>query len=98
VVAVESKPKGRNVEIEVQTGSDFEYMAFQTDDVFTLEIRALTAAEKEQLAREKVVYDGERLSLNFQDIEVRAVLQLLADFTDVNLVASDSVAETLPCG
>jgi type IV pilus assembly protein PilQ len=91
VVAVESKPKGRNVEVEVQTGSDFEYMAFQTDDVFTLEIRGLTAAEKEQLAREKVVYDGERLSLNFQDIEVRAVLQLLADFTDVNLVASDSV-------
>jgi type IV pilus assembly protein PilQ len=91
VVAVEAKPKGRNVQIEVQTGSDFEYMAFQTDDVFTLEIRRLTAAEKEQLARDKVVYDGERLSLNFQDIEVRAVLQLLADFTDVNLVASDSV-------
>jgi type IV pilus assembly protein PilQ len=39
-----------------------------------------------------VVFDGERLSLNFQDIEVRAVLQLLADFTDLNLVASDSVA------
>jgi type IV pilus assembly protein PilQ len=91
VVAVESRPKGRNVEVAVQTGSDFEYMAYQTDDLFTLELRPLTAAEKERLAREKVVYDGERLSLNFQDIEVRAVLQLLADFTDLNLVASDSV-------
>jgi type IV pilus assembly protein PilQ len=91
VVAVESRPKGRNVEVNVQTGSDFEYMAYQTDDLFTLELRPLTPAEKERLAREKVVYDGERLSLNFQDIEVRAVLQLLADFTDLNLVASDSV-------
>ncbi|QVL47335.1 MAG: type IV pilus secretin PilQ [Thiocapsa sp.] len=92
VVAIESRPKGRNVEVNVQTGSDFEYMAYQTDDLFTLELRPLTSAEKERLAREKVVYDGERLSLNFQDIEVRAVLQLLADFTDLNLVASDSVA------
>ncbi|WP_373510056.1 type IV pilus secretin PilQ [Thiocapsa sp.] len=91
VVSVESRPKGRNVEVNVQTGSDFEYMAYQTDDLFTLELRPLTSAEKERLAREKVVYDGERLSLNFQDIEVRAVLQLLADFTDLNLVASDSV-------
>ena len=92
VVAIESRPKGGNVEVNVQTGSDFEYMAYQTDDLFTLELRPLTSAEKERLAREKVVYDGERLSLNFQDIEVRAVLQLLADFTDLNLVASDSVA------
>jgi type IV pilus assembly protein PilQ len=91
VVAIESRPKGRNVEIEVQTGSDFDYMAYQTDDLLTLEFRPMTSAEKERLAREKVVFDGERLSLNFQDIEVRAVLQLLADFTDLNLVASDSV-------
>lgn len=91
VTAVESRPSGRNVEIEVQTSREFEYMAYQTDDVFTLELRPLSAAEKERLAREKVVYDGERLSLDFQDIEVRAVLQLLADFTDLNLVASDSV-------
>lgn len=91
VTAVESRPSGRNVEIEVQTNREFEYMAYQTDEVFTLELRPLTAAEKERLAREKVVFDGERLSLDFQDIEVRAVLQLLADFTDLNLVASDSV-------
>jgi type IV pilus assembly protein PilQ len=51
----------------------------------------LTPAEKEQLEREKIVYSGDRLSLNFQDIEVRAVLQLLADFTGLNLVASDTV-------
>lgn len=91
VSAVESRPKGRNVEIEVQTGSDFDQLAYQTDDLFTLELRPLTPSEKEEQQRQKVVYSGDRLSLNFQDIEVRAVLQLLADFTGLNLVASDTV-------
>jgi type IV pilus assembly protein PilQ len=91
VTAVEARPQGRNVEVAVQTERDFEYMAYQTDDLFTLELRSLTPAEKERLAREKLVYDGERLSLDFQDIEIRAVLRLLAEFTDLNLVASDSV-------
>ncbi len=91
VTAVESRPNGRNVEVEIQTEGDFDYMAYQTDALFTLDFRPLTPAEKEENARKKVVYDGERLSLNFQDIEVRAVLQVLADFTDLNLVASDTV-------
>ncbi|HYN77713.1 MAG TPA: type IV pilus secretin PilQ family protein, partial [Lamprocystis sp. (in: g-proteobacteria)] len=92
VVAVEAKPSGRNVVIDIQTGTDFDYLAYQTDDLFTLEFRALTPAEKDQIQKQKVVYSGDRLSLNFQDIEVRAVLQLLADFTGLNLVASDRVA------
>lgn len=91
VMAIESRPNGHNVEVEVQMEGDYEYMAYQTDELFTLDFRPLTQAEKEEIARQKVVYDGERLSLNFQDIEVRAVLQVLADFTDLNLVASDSV-------
>ncbi len=91
VTAVESRPNGQNVEIEVQTEGDYDYMAYQTDELFTLDFRPLTPAEKEEIAKQKVVYDGDRLSLNFQDIEVRAVLQVLADFTDLNLVASDSV-------
>lgn len=95
VTLVESRPKEANVEIEVQTQGEFDYMAYQTDDLFTLDFRPLTAAEKEEIARQKVVYDGERLSLNFQDIEVRAVLQVLADFTDLNLVASDTVGGSI---
>jgi type IV pilus assembly protein PilQ len=91
VTAVESKGKGRNVEVDVQAGGDFDYLAYQADDLFTLELRTLTPAEKEQLEKHKAVYEGDRLSLNFQDIEVRAVLQLLADFTNLNLVASDTV-------
>ena len=69
----------------------YEYLAYQSDDLFTLELKPVTEEEAEERKREKVGYTGERLSLNFQNIEVRAVLQLLADFTGLNLVASDSV-------
>jgi type IV pilus assembly protein PilQ len=91
VVTVESRPKGRNVEVAIETTADYDYLAYQTDEFFTLEFRSLTPAEKEELERRQIVYSGDRLSLNFQDIEVRAVLQLLADFTGFNLVASDTV-------
>ncbi|MBK1633041.1 pilus assembly protein PilQ [Thiohalocapsa halophila] len=91
VTAVESRGIGGDVRVDVKTADQFEYLAYQTDNLFTLEFRALTPAEREQREREKIVYDGDRLSLNFQDIEVRAVLQLLADFTGLNLVASDTV-------
>ncbi|MGQ9830716.1 MAG: AMIN domain-containing protein, partial [Thermochromatium sp.] len=91
VTMIESRPKGSDVEIEIKTQGDFDYMAYQTDDLFTLDFRALTAAEKEEIGRQKIVYNGERLSLNFQDIEVRAILQVLADFTNMNIVVSDTV-------
>lgn len=91
VVAVESRAEGEDIEVKIATADDYEYLAYQSDNLFTLEFRALTPAEKEQRERDKVVFDGDRLSLNFQDIEVRAVLQLLADFTGLNLVASDTV-------
>ena len=91
VTSVESKPKGRDVEVDIQAAEEFDYLAYQTDDTFTLEFRKLTKAEKDEQKKKDVVYSGDRLSLDFQDIEVRAVLQLLADFTGLNLVASDTV-------
>ena len=69
----------------------YEHLAYQSDNVFTIELKALTPAEEEELKKDKFGYTGERLSLNFQNIEVRAVLQLIADFTEFNLVASDTV-------
>lgn len=92
VVAIESQPKDGNVEIAIETTTEYEYLAYQADKLFTLEFRPLTAAAQDDRRRKKIVYEGDRLSLNFQDIEVRAVLQLLADFTGLNLVASDTVA------
>ncbi|NEX15651.1 MAG: type IV pilus secretin PilQ, partial [Halochromatium sp.] len=95
VVAVESRATGTDVRVDIQTTNEFDYLAYQTENLFTIEFRALTPAEKEQLEREKIVFSGDRLSLNFQDIEVRAVLQLLADFTGLNLVASDTVSGSI---
>ena len=69
----------------------FDHMAYQSGNVFTIEVRPLTLEEKQAQAKEKFGYTGERLSLNFQNIEVRAVLQLIADFTGFNLVATDTV-------
>jgi type IV pilus assembly protein PilQ len=69
----------------------YDYLAYQTDNKLTLSIKPLTQAESEQRKSESFAYTGEKLSLNFQDIDVRSVLQLIADFTDLNLVASDTV-------
>lgn len=84
--------RGDNVRMEISTaGSDYDHLAYQANDVFTVELKPLTPEEKEQQKKEEFGYTGERLSLNFQNIEVRAVLQLIADFTGLNMVASDSV-------
>jgi type IV pilus assembly protein PilQ len=91
VVAIETRAQGRDVEISVATAKDYEYLAYQVNETFTLEFRTLSPKERGRRQRERVTFTGDRLSLNFQDIEVRAVLQLLADFTGLNLVASDTV-------
>lgn len=71
----------------------YEFLAFQSDKVFTIEVKPLSKAEIERKKKDKESkFQGETLSLNFQDIEVRDVLQLLADFTNLNMVASDSVS------
>ncbi len=89
---VDTFPHGNGTRMVVKPTGHFEHLAYQSDNVFTLELRPLTKQEKEQLKKDKFGYTGERLSLNFQDIEVRAVLQLIADFTGFNLVASDTVS------
>ncbi|MCR8922416.1 type IV pilus secretin PilQ [Dasania sp. GY-MA-18] len=70
---------------------EYDYLAYQTDNDYVVSVKPLTKAESEQRQKE-FAYVGEKLSLNFQDIEVRAVLQLIADFTGLNLVASDTVS------
>jgi len=70
---------------------NYDHLAYQSEDVFTIEVRPLSRDEQAEMKKKKFGYTGERLSLNFQNIEVRAVLQLIADFTGLNLVASDTV-------
>ncbi len=69
----------------------YEYLAYQTDNQLTIDVKPIKPEDEERIKRERFPYTGEKLSLNFQDIEVRTVLQIIADFTGFNLVASDSV-------
>src|SRR5919108_307214 len=90
VKEIDILPRGNSTQMVVSPLGEYEHLAYQSDNLFTLEVRPLTREQQE--VRKKEQYTGERLSLNFQNIEVRAVLQLLADFANLNLVASDSVA------
>ncbi len=73
----------------VSANGEYEQLAYQSDDQYVVEIQPQRKAAVAQ--EEKRVYTGERLTLNFQDIETRAVLQLLADASGQNIVVSDSV-------
>src|SRR5450631_1263055 len=76
----------------ISAQGDFEQLAYQSDNQYTIEIKP---SLKRSNAEEKKEYSGERLTLNFQDIDVRSVLQLLADTSGQNIVVSDSVAGNL---
>jgi len=78
--------------IVIEPSGSYDYLAYQADNKLTLSIKPLTQDEVDKRKSESFAYSGEKLSLNFQDIDVRSVLQLIADFTDLNLVASDTVS------
>lgn len=88
---VDSSSKSDGASILIEPTGRYDYLAYQTDDKLTISIKPLSESEAEQRKKERFGYSGEKLSLNFQDIDVRSVLQLIADFTDLNLVASDTV-------
>jgi len=95
VQTIETRQDGNDVRMVIAPTGQFEYLGFQTGSVFTIEFTPVSRAEQERQAREERQFTGERLSLNFQDIEVRSVLQLIADFTGLNVVVSDSVSGNL---
>ena len=93
VSMIEAKKLGSRVKVIITPAkADYAYSSFQEDGVLILEVRPITTAEQEEKRKNKFPYTGERLSLNFQDIEIRSVLQILADF---NILASDSVGGNL---
>ena len=90
VSTVDATNNGGNGVITIQTSGSYEYMAYQTDNKLTI---SLKRPEDKNPLKPKAAnaYTGKKISLDFQDIEVRRVLQLLADFTGINMVAADSV-------
>ena len=89
VSTVDATRLGDSARIVVTASGDFEQLAYQTDDTYVVEVKQ--RPKKAILTEAEKVYTGERLTLNFQDIDVRAVLQLLADTSGQNIVVSDTV-------
>jgi type IV pilus assembly protein PilQ len=95
VKTIDTYTRGNNVHMVITPMGDYDYLAYQSNNQFTIEVKALTKEQVEASKKDEFGYSGERLSLNFQDIEVRSVLQLIADFTGINVVVSDTVRGSL---
>jgi type IV pilus assembly protein PilQ len=92
VKSVSSFEQDGTVRLEIEpVNRDFEHVSYQANNIFTIEFKPISKKDLEEKIKDKFGYTGDRLSLNFQDIPVRAVLQLIADFTGLNVVVSDSV-------
>jgi len=91
VESIDALQEGEHTVFTIVADGNYDYLAYQADNTMSIDV---TPATEEELAQRNDVFKftGEKLSLNFQDIEVRSVLQLIADFTDLNLVASDTVS------
>lgn len=90
VQMVDVAQSGAQTNVGIKVGGEYDYLAYQADTTYVVAVKPLTRQEVEEKKKD-FEFTGEKLSLNFQDIEVRAVLQLIADFTELNLVASDTV-------
>ncbi len=88
---VNSSVSATGATVTIEPSGSFDYSSYQTENRLTISVRPLTNEDVARRNVERNVYTGEKLSLNFQDIDVRSVLQLIADFTNLNLVASDTV-------
>ncbi len=86
---VETFEQGKNTRMLVTPKGKWDYSAYQTGNHFTIEVRPFD--EKQDDKSSRPVYSGEKLSLNFQNVDVRGVLQVIADFTSLNIIASDTV-------
>jgi type IV pilus assembly protein PilQ len=94
VFTVDALRASRDARLVVTAAAEYDQLAYQSDNVFTLELKPPVqkqASATPGVYDEKREYSGERLTLNFQDLETRAVLQLIADFSGLNIVVSDTV-------
>jgi type IV pilus assembly protein PilQ len=88
-------PQGENVRMVIEPKGLWEHNAYQTDTQFVVEVKPVQYDPNKLTQGSRGGYNGEKLSLNFQNVEVRSVLNVIADFTDLNIITSDSVAGNL---
>ena len=93
VTSIDASNRGQNGAVIINTTGDFEYQAYQSGS--QLNISVTPAQNLTQPTLEERVYTGEPLSMEFQDVEVRSVLDILAQFTEMNVIASDSVSGSI---
>jgi len=85
--------QGENVRMVIEPRGQWEHNAYQSDTQFVIEVKPVAADPTRSAQRPR--YSGEKLSLNFQNVEVRAVLNVIADFTDLNIITSDTVGGSI---
>lgn len=95
VLYVDTIKKGKNGQIIIEPKGEWEQSAYQADKKFIVDVRPIIIDPNKLVQGSKPGFTGEKLSLNFQNIEVRSVLQVIADFTGLNIVASDSVSGSI---
>jgi type IV pilus assembly protein PilQ len=87
--------QGDNARVVIEPQGLWEHNAYQSDNQFVVEVKAIKEDPNKLVQGTRQGYRGDRLSLNFQNVDVRALLQVIADFTNLNIITSDSVAGSL---
>ena len=97
IQTIDTFAQGMNVRMVIRPKGKYEHLAYQAGNVFTVNVKpvVINKEDEERKKADEFGYSGEKLSLNFQSIEVRAALQVIADFTGLNFVTSDSVKGNL---
>jgi type IV pilus assembly protein PilQ len=92
VQGVDTFVQGENVRMVIDPKGQWDHAAYQTDNKFVIEVKAITEDPNKMVKGAKNGYGGEKLTLNFQKIDVREALNVIADFTELNMVISDTVS------
>ena len=95
VQSINTFNQGDNVRMVITPSGQWEDSAYQTDNQFVIEVKKIIPNPNELTQGSKTGFTGEKLSLNFQNVEVRSVLNVIADFTNLNIITSDAVTGNL---
>jgi len=95
ITMVNTTQQGNNARLVIEPRGAWEYNAYQSDTRFVVEVKAIKEDPTRLIQGTRPGYQGERLSLNFQNVDVRALLQVIADFTDLNIITSDAVGGSI---
>jgi len=95
VQSLDTYTQGDNVQMVIEPKGSWEYAAYQTDNKFIIEVKQVVEDPNKLVKGNQAGYAGEKLTLNFQNISVREALNVIADFTNLNMVISDTVAGNL---